>query len=408
MKKRFLVMDVEGTIFKATFKLHGVDYKSTLWQPIARELGDAAMDEENEMAQKYEKGEYASYLDWVKATIDMHKRYSLKKKVFDNLIDSAEYNTGVEEFFENLNRNEWIPVLISGGFQNLIRRAENELDIEYGFGACEYYFDDHGYLVSHNIQPCDFEGKIKFLDTLLSDFKMNKKTDWVFVGDGKNDIPIAKAAPKAFGINPHDDLKKVDGLIEIHSFMDLLPYLNEIAHGSSSNIASGEVNHEKKMPQAKDDISKLHKRIADLKKQNRDLKQKINDKAFKDQKRENIKKSEIEVRDIDYKITPKKELSELTRGLKIVFIGLNEHYESFHRLSARNDITVIPSGNNNFDQNIISNADFLFIYKNCISHSDVFHAFSGSIPAYCFLGEPTNQEMLENAMANVLYRFLYE
>lgn len=53
MKKRFLVMDVEGTIFKATFKLHGVDYKSTLWQPIARELGDAAMDEENEMAQKY-------------------------------------------------------------------------------------------------------------------------------------------------------------------------------------------------------------------------------------------------------------------------------------------------------------------------------------------------------------------
>ncbi|WP_303790744.1 HAD-IB family phosphatase [Ruminococcus flavefaciens] len=408
MKKRFLVMDVEGTIFKATFKLHGVDYKSTLWQPIARELGDAAMDEENEMAQKYEKGEYASYLDWVKATIDMHKRYSLKKKVFDNLIDSAEYNTGVEEFFENLNRNEWIPVLISGGFQNLIRRAENELDIEYGFGACEYYFDDYGYLVSHNIQPCDFEGKIKFLDTLLSDFKMNKKTDWVFVGDGKNDIPIAKAAPKAFGINPHDDLKKVDGLIEIHSFMDLLPYLNEIAHGSSSNIASGEVSHEKKMPQAKDDISKLHKRIADLKKQNRDLKQKINDKAFKDQKRENIKKSEIEVRDIDYKITPKKELSELTKGLKIVFIGLNEHYESFHRLSARNDIKVIPAGNNNFDQNIISNADFLFIYKNCISHSDIYHAFSGSIPAYCFLDEPTNQEVLENAMANVLYRFLYE
>ena len=408
MKKRFLVMDVEGTIFKATFKLHGVDYKSTLWQPIARELGDAAMDEENEMAQKYEKGGYASYLDWVKATIDMHKRYSLKKEVFDNLIDSAEYNTGVEEFFENLNRNEWIPVLISGGFQNLIRRAENELDIEYGFGACEYYFDDHGYLVSHNIQPCDFEGKIKFLDTLLSDFKMNKKTDWVFVGDGKNDIPIAKAAPKAFGITPHDELKNVDGLIEIHSFMDLLPYLNEIAHGSSSNIVSDEVNYEKKMPQAKDDISKLHKRIADLKKQNRELKQKINDKAFKDQKKENVKKNEIEVRDIDYKITPKKELSELTRGLKIVFIGLDEHYESFHRLSARNDITVIPAGNNNYDQNIISNADFLFIYKNCISHSDVFHAFSRSVPPYCFLGEPTNQEVLENAMANVLYRFLYE
>ncbi len=407
MKKRFLVMDVEGTIFKATFKLHGVDYKSTLWQPIARELGDAAMDEENNMAQKYEQGGYDTYLDWVKATIDMHKRYSLKKDVFDRLVDSAEYNTGVEEFFDNLNRNEWIPVLISGGFQNLIRRAENELDIEYGFGACEYYFDDHGYLVSHNIQPCDFEGKIKFLDTLLADMKMNKKTDWVFVGDGKNDVPIAKAAPKAFGINPHDDLKKVDGLIEIHSFMDLLPYLNEIAHGDSSNISDNEATKEKKLSKPKDDISQLHRRIAELKKQNRELKQKINDQAFRDQKRDNAKKSEIEVSEIDYKKTPKKELSELTKGLNIVFIGLNEHYESYRRIAARKDITIIPAGKNNFDQRTISNADFLFIYKNCISHSDVFHAFSGSVPPYCLLAEPTNQEMLENAMANVLYRFLY-
>ena len=116
---------------------------------------------------------------------------------------------------------------------------------------------------------------------------------------------------------------------------------------------------------------------------------------------------EIEVNDIDYKKTPKKELSELIKGLKIVFIGLNEHYESYHRISARKDITIIPAGKNNFDQRIISNADFLFIYKNCISHSDVFHAFSGSVPPYCLLSEPTNQEMLENAMANVLYRFLY-
>ena len=54
MKKRFLVMDVEGTIFKASFRLHGVDYKSTLWQPIARELGDAAMEEENRLARIYE------------------------------------------------------------------------------------------------------------------------------------------------------------------------------------------------------------------------------------------------------------------------------------------------------------------------------------------------------------------
>ncbi len=407
MRKRFLVMDVEGTIFKATFKLHGVDYKSTLWQPIARELGEEAMEEENLMAQKYENGEYSTYLDWVKASIDMHKRYSLKKSTFDNLVESAEYNTGVEEFFMNLNRNEWIPVLISGGFQNLIRRAENELDIEYGFGACEYYFDDHGYLVSHNIQPCDFEGKIKFLDTLLADFKMNKKTDWVFVGDGKNDVPIAKIAPKAFGINPHEKLKNVDGLIEIKSFMDLLPFLDEIAHNDNcESVVKKQPVKKEQVPN--DDISKLHNQIADLKKQVRNLKQKNNDLTFKNKKNDIIKKAEFTVNDIDYKKTPRQDLSELTKGLKVVFLGLDKHYESCKRIASRKDITIIPAGKNNFDTRIIANADFLFVYKNCISHSDFYHARSGNIPAYCFLSEPTNQEMLENAMANVLYRFLYE
>ncbi|MCM1062044.1 MAG: hypothetical protein NC452_17400 [Eubacterium sp.] len=411
MKKRLLVMDVEGTIFKATFKLHDVDYKSTLWQPIARELGEAAMDEENLMAQRYENGEYASYLDWVKDTIEMHQRYSLKKSVFDELVESAEYNTGVEEFFMNLNTNEWIPVLISGGFQNLIRRAENQLDIEYGFGACEYYFDSNGYLMSYNLQPCDFEGKINFLNILINNFKMNRRTDWVFVGDGKNDVPIAKIAPKAFGITPHEQLKQVEGLIEIQSFMDLLPYLDEIAHGSAdkekaTKTAVKEAYAPKNNP--KDEISKLHMQIASLKEQIRKLKQKNNDLTFKIQKNDIRKNAEISVSEIDYKRTPRIALSELTKGLKVVFLGLDKHYESCKRISSRKDITVISAGKNNFDQKIVANADFLFIYKNCISHSDFFRACSGRIPAHCFLSEPTNREMLENAMSNVLYRFIYE
>lgn len=409
MKKRFLVMDVEGTIFKASFKLHGVDYKSTLWQPIARELGDAAMEEENLMAQKYENGEYNSYLDWVKATIDMHKRYSLKKTIFDELVNSAEYNTGVEEFFDNLNRNEWIPVLISGGFQNLIRRAENELDIEYGFGACEYFFDDYGYLFSHNIQPCDFEGKIKFLDTLLAEFQMNKRTDWVFIGDGKNDVPIAKAAPKAFAIHPHEKLKEVEGITEINSFMELLPYLDEIAHSDADKPDKTYISAPAPVAsKPKDDVSKLHKHIADLKKQNRELKQKCNDLAYKNQKDELIRKSEMTISNIDYIKTPRSPLSELTKGLKVVFLGLDEHYECCKRISSRKDITVIPAGKNNYDPRIISNADFLFVYKNCISHSDFYRACTGTVPVHCFLSEPTNNDMIENAMANVLYRFLFE
>lgn len=113
-------------------------------------------------------------MEWVKATIDIHKKYSLRKETFDSLIQKAEYSEGVVEFFNRLNRTEWVPVLISGGFQNLIRRAQNELDIEYGFGVCEYHFDDYGYLESYNLQPSDFDGKTKFIDNLIREFKLNR------------------------------------------------------------------------------------------------------------------------------------------------------------------------------------------------------------------------------------------
>jgi len=221
-KKKLLVCDVEGTIFKATFRLEGAEYASTMWQPIAEVLGKSP--KEFETHQKWERGEYESYIDWVKDSIDIHMKAGLTESAFNNLINAAEYNEGVESFFSLLNRNEWVPVLISGGFQNLVDRAMKELDIDYGFGACKYFFDNYGYLEKYTLQHSDFGGKVSFLKT-LPEYLEN---DWIFVGDGKNDVPIASLATKAFGINPHEELRAVKGLTEIESFIDLLPILKEM------------------------------------------------------------------------------------------------------------------------------------------------------------------------------------
>lgn len=43
--KKLLVCDVEGTIFKANYQIEGVDYASTMWQPIDRTLGQEAAAE---------------------------------------------------------------------------------------------------------------------------------------------------------------------------------------------------------------------------------------------------------------------------------------------------------------------------------------------------------------------------
>lgn len=215
---KLLVFDVEGTIFKADYKIEGTDYASTMWQPLAHVLGEAAIAEEKETHVKWESKGYDNYLKWVEESIGIHKKYSLKKETFYELIENADYNVGVVEFFKNLDRDKYIPVLVSGGFQELIRRAQIELGIDYGFGACEYYFDDEGYLDHYNLQPTDFNGKFNFIKLLFSQFNINNEKDWVFIGDGKNDVDIAKKAPLAFGINTHPELLKVDGIIEIESF----------------------------------------------------------------------------------------------------------------------------------------------------------------------------------------------
>lgn len=404
---KLIVFDVEGTIFKATMKIDGTDYPSTMWQPIAEKLGEPAVEEEKLTHAKWESGQYNNYIEWVKDTIKIHEKYSLRRDDFNSLIDSAEYNDGVEEFFSVLNRNEWLPVLISGGFQNLIRRAQSDFDIEYGFGACEYFFDEQGYLYNHSLQPSDFEGKIHFVDTLLKTFNLNKKTDWVFVGDGKNDFHIAKQAPIAFGINPHEKLKSVEGLIEIKSFVDILNHLDKTDSCHANRLDDNDpVLSLQTRP--KDDISKLTQQVIKLKIQNRKLKQEINDMKGKKKSKENV--ITIPIEKLDYEKTPRKNLQDLLPNIRVTFLGLDENSESYRRLKKIPRLNVIPGMNNRFDVNIIRNSDFLFIYKNCITHSDVLHALNGksSPPPCCYLLEPTNSQLLENAIANVLYKYLYQ
>ena len=222
---KLFVCDVEGTIFQAKYKIEGTDYSSTMWQPIAYKLGDDAVREEHESHQKWDNKEYENYLEWVKATILIHQKYDLKKDAFFELVNNAMYNEGVVEFFNNIDRNEYIPVLISGGFQELIDRAKRELGIEYGIGACEYIWGDDGRLVDWKLRQSDFGDKYSFLSDIFLEHSLNETQDWVFVGDGKNDVDIASRAPIAFAINPHVELASVTPFT-IDSFMEIIPILN--------------------------------------------------------------------------------------------------------------------------------------------------------------------------------------
>src|SRR5260370_39768224 len=111
-------------------------------------------------------------------------------------------------------------MIISGGFRELASRAQRDFKIPHTFAACEYFFDSRGILEAYNLLPCDFQGKIDFIRLMLREYGLGA-TDWLFVGDGANDVPIAECAPISIAYRAHPDLNKI-ATFSITDFQDVL------------------------------------------------------------------------------------------------------------------------------------------------------------------------------------------
>ena len=221
---KLLVLDLEGTIFRTDIRLPGTSITSTIWQGIADALGPEAIKEEVASHERWKKREYRSYIHWMEDTIAIHIRHGLTQQIFDQLICSAEYNESVVSTLSALDRTRYEPLIVSGGFRELARRAQYDLRIIHAFCACEYIFGDDKRLKAYNLLPCDFEGKIDFIRLMLREYKL-ADSDWVFVGDGANDVPVASLAPLSIGYRPYADLRSVVTK-SIDNFKDILPILD--------------------------------------------------------------------------------------------------------------------------------------------------------------------------------------
>lgn len=226
---KLLVFDVEGTLFRTDIRLPGTAVDSTIWQSIAYALGPDAIREEVETHRKWTQGHYRNYLAWMEDTIDIHRKYGLTETTFRKLISAAEYNPGVLQALPELHRTEYEIVLVSGGFRELAARAQKDFLIRHAFAACEYFFGDDGLLRSYNLLPCDYEGKVDFIHLMLREYGL-AKNQWIFVGDGQNDVPVAERAPRSIGYCPHPALSRVV-TCTIDHFSQLTDALNGLDKG---------------------------------------------------------------------------------------------------------------------------------------------------------------------------------
>ena len=382
---KLLVCDVEGTIFKAQYRIDGTEYASTMWQPIARNLGEEAEERERKTHELWEQGHYPNYPAWVEDTIKIHRDFGLHKDMFYSVINEAEYMDGVQDFFDQLDRTEYIPVLVSGGFHELVRRAQKDLNIKYGFGACEYFFDEiDGELSWHSLDSCDFEGKYDSIKMLLRD---NNIREWIFIGDGKNDVPIAKKATLAIaiGLKPHRLLlEEVDH--QVCDFTEIAPLIEIFAE-----------------EQRADNTLITEQSISVVKTDN----QKINDAKGKKERQEKIDSNRFDVKDEDYLTTPKFPLQEILDRYKVVFFGFKKGYEQYQLLERlHGNLKMIEGGDKSYDKKGLKYADFLFMYTSVGGHSAGWKTkFARREIPYALLDRKRNSQYILNAMANVLCRY---
>jgi len=207
-KIKLIFFDMEGTIFQKVIRMSRGNTAPSAWTLIAQHLGERALEEKEETKEKWTKGEYKGYVEWMEDTIRIHKKYGLTKQFFEKVINSIRYHRGARETFRELRRSGYRTALISGGFKAQADRAQRDLKIDHAFSACEYFWDKRGRLIHWNLLPCDYKGKVDFMKLIMNEHGL-KPEECAFVGDGKNDVYLAREVGLSIAFNAAPELQKV-------------------------------------------------------------------------------------------------------------------------------------------------------------------------------------------------------
>lgn len=210
MKKpiKLAIFDLEGTLFKKSYRIHGGSDFPSAWGALCAALGPEAEREDNQNRQRYYSNGYERYSDWVKDTIRIHQKYGLTRELFNEVISSVDYHEGTDFLLSELHSRGIKVATISGGLKALADRVVVDHVVEHCYAAAEYYWKTDGMLHRWNITPTDFEHKRAVAEILCREMTISPE-ECLFVGDGINDVSVATYVGTSIAYNAHEDLKAV-------------------------------------------------------------------------------------------------------------------------------------------------------------------------------------------------------
>lgn len=209
MYPTIVFLDLEGTIFLKERRLDNGKVAPSAWTVLAERLGKECLREEEETKDCWLRGEYPGYVEWMRDTIRIHQKYGLTRKVFEEVVNGVEFTPGVHEAVSELKNCGVITAIVSGGLKALADRAQRELKVDHALSGCEYFFNHMTGVIEHfNLLPSDEQGKVGFVRLIAKEHGIDLR-DCAFVGDGKNDVNLAKSVGFSLAFNAQPELQAV-------------------------------------------------------------------------------------------------------------------------------------------------------------------------------------------------------
>ena len=171
---------------------------------------DRLLAAENETKRRWVDGGYGgSYLEWMRDTVEVHRRFGLTESVFNEVVSSVEFMPRADATLARIHAWGVKSVLITGGFKALADRVQKLMRIHHALAACEYFFDSSTGLIHHaNLLPADEKGKVDFMLLICREYAVSP-SDCAFVGDGKNDCHLAREVGFSVAFNAQPELSAI-------------------------------------------------------------------------------------------------------------------------------------------------------------------------------------------------------
>jgi phosphoserine phosphatase len=221
-KIKLVVFDMDNVLYDTGYFETHKHVSASTWELVWKHL--KAESENKRLKEKWASGGYGHVYDWQAEAAEAFRKLGLKKSDFARIVRELPFMPGAKETLAELKRRGIKTAIISGGFYDMAVRAKLDLGIDYLMATCYFIFEGED-MQGCAILPFDYEGKAMIFNALISSLKI-KPSECAFVGDGPNDVQIAKEVGLSIAFNAREELRSVSKVcIDKKDLREILRYI---------------------------------------------------------------------------------------------------------------------------------------------------------------------------------------